>query len=230
MPEFGRAPSLAELGPGEPAHLAEAFLVLQTRAEVAPGRAGIAGFSAGASLGLMAAADRWIAQRVAWINAFGGYGDAATLMVDTLTRTQRRDGQVEPWRPNEVARRRLFEVLLDAIEPAADRQRLRTELETVIASEEPTLPTPDAAFAASLGEQGRAIYAIATAATRDAAEAVVDGLPAPIRGRLDAISPLAAASSLRTPVLLMHDERDRAIPVTHLRLLEGSSTAIRCVA
>lgn len=142
------------------------------------------------------------------------------LMVDTLTRTQRQGDDVGPWLPNEVARRRLFEVLLDAVEPAADRERLSTELEPVIASDEPTLPMPNEAFAASLGEQGRAIYAIATAASRPAAEAVVDGLPASIRQRLERISPRTAASVLRVPVLLMHDERDLAIPVSHLRLLE----------
>ncbi|MBA2255355.1 MAG: hypothetical protein H0W07_09600 [Chloroflexi bacterium] len=212
----------SRIGAHEPAHLAEAFLVLEARPEVRPGRVGVAGFSAGASLGLMAAGDPRVVERVAWVNAFGGYADAATLMVDTLTRTQRLDGVVEPWRPTLVARRRLFEVLLDAIEPPADRQRLRDELEPVIAAEEPSIPAPDPLFAASLGEQGRAVYAIATAPSREAAEAVVQALPTGIQERLVAISPLAAASSLRGPVLLMHDERDRAIPVTHLRLLEDA--------
>ena len=215
----------SRIGAHEPGHLVDAYLVLEARPEVRPGRVGIAGFSAGASLGLMAAGDPRIAERVAWINAFGGYGDAATLMVDTLTRTQRRDGVVEPWRPNEVARRRLFEVLLDAIEPASDRQRLRGELEPLIAAEERPTPTPDPAFAASLGEQGRAVYAIATAASREAAEAVVEGLPPAIHERLRVISPPAATSNLRGPVLLMHDERDRAIPVTHLQLLQDALPA-----
>ena len=53
-----------------------AFGLLASRPEVDPQRVGIAGFSVGGSLAVLAAADPRIAERVRFVNAFGAFGDA----------------------------------------------------------------------------------------------------------------------------------------------------------
>jgi dienelactone hydrolase len=83
--------------PEEPAHLADAVLALMNRPEVDPRRVGLAGFSAGASIGLISAADQRIVDRLAWVSAFGPYADAKTLLIDVATRTTFLEGEIVDW-------------------------------------------------------------------------------------------------------------------------------------
>ena len=83
--------------PTEPGHLADAALVLLGRPEVDRDRVGLAGFSAGASVALIAAADPRIASRLRFVSAFGAYADAKTLLVDVATRTTFLDGEIVDW-------------------------------------------------------------------------------------------------------------------------------------
>ncbi len=205
----------------EPGRLAEAFLVMADRPEVDSARAGMAGFSAGASLALVAAAEPRVVERVAYVNAFGGYGDAETLLVDTATRTTLEEGEIRPWQPDEVARRRLTEVLLFGIEPPQEQASLRAELEPVISADERPANAFDPAFAATLGDEARTVYEVVTAADRSDAEAAIAGAPESVRRHLAAISPVTVAGRIQASVFLMHDEGDQAIPVAHLDVLEG---------
>jgi dienelactone hydrolase len=110
------------LGPDEPAHLADAVLALSTLREVDHHRVGLAGFSAGASIALIAAADPRVAPRLAYVSAFGGYADAATLLVDVASRTTVLDGDVMPWVPDDGIARDLRALAGDAAgEEAAHR-------------------------------------------------------------------------------------------------------------
>ncbi|HVM30089.1 MAG TPA: PHB depolymerase family esterase [Candidatus Limnocylindrales bacterium] len=83
--------------PGEPAHLASAVLALMSRPEVDPERVGLAGFSAGASIALIAAADPRIDERLHFVSSFGGYADAEMLLVDVATRTTVLEGETVEW-------------------------------------------------------------------------------------------------------------------------------------
>jgi dienelactone hydrolase len=86
-----------QLGTDEPSHLVDAALALRARPEVDPSRVGLAGFSAGASIALLAAADPRIADDTSFVSAFGGYADAEELLVDVVTNTCECDGEVQPW-------------------------------------------------------------------------------------------------------------------------------------
>jgi dienelactone hydrolase len=86
-----------QLTPAEPAHLVDAVLAVSGRPEVDHERVGLAGFSAGASMALIAAADSRIADRLAFVSAFGGYADAEELLVDVATNTAVVDGAVLQW-------------------------------------------------------------------------------------------------------------------------------------
>lgn len=90
----------ARLTPTEPAHLADAVLAVAGLPEVDPARVGLAGFSAGASIALIAAADPRIGDRLTFVSAFGGYADAETLLVDVASGTQQIDGRVTAWTPD----------------------------------------------------------------------------------------------------------------------------------
>jgi dienelactone hydrolase len=117
--------------PGEAAHLAEAVLAVRARPEVDPARVGLAGFSAGASIALIAAADPRIAPGLRLVSGFGGYADAETLLVDVASRSTLLDGEVTSWQPDAgILRdvRALFQQASDdpqateALFTAADRQ------------------------------------------------------------------------------------------------------------
>jgi dienelactone hydrolase len=99
--------------PSEPAHLADAVLVVAARPEVDARRVGLAGFSAGASIALVAAADPRIADRLRYVSAFGGYADAETLLVDVASGSMVLGGTTTAWTPDEGIRRDL-ETLLAA--------------------------------------------------------------------------------------------------------------------
>jgi acetyl esterase/lipase len=90
----------SRLTPAEPAHLADAVLTVAGLPEVAPARVGLAGFSAGASIALIAAADARISDRLTFVSAFGGYADAETLLVDVATSSMEIDGRALNWTPD----------------------------------------------------------------------------------------------------------------------------------
>jgi hypothetical protein len=205
--------------PHEPARMAEAFMALADREELAGGTVGMTGFSAGASLALVAATDRRIAGRVAYVNAFGGYADARMLLADIMTRTMVVDGHVMPWQPDEAARVGLLDTLLWPLSSHAERERLRVEALAILLAEPRPTDAHDPAFAATLGDEARAIYELVTAPSREVAEAVIEQAPAATRQHLDSVSPSARAEDVRAQVFLMHDVDDPAIPVSHVHAL-----------
>jgi dienelactone hydrolase len=103
-----------QVPPSEPGHLADAVLAIRGLPEVDQDRVGLAGFSAGASMALIAAADPRIADDLQFVSAFGGYADADTLLVDVATSTTLMDGQVVPWEPDPGIRSDISTMLLSS--------------------------------------------------------------------------------------------------------------------
>lgn len=125
--------------PTEPAHLADAALLLMERPEVDPDRVGLAGFSAGASIALIAAADPRIAQRIRFVSSFGGYADARMLLVDVATRTTVLNGQVVAWPADERITGDVRELFRQASGDPATTEHLfaagdRAQAEAIIAA------------------------------------------------------------------------------------------------
>ncbi|HET7676903.1 MAG TPA: hypothetical protein VFK38_03550 [Candidatus Limnocylindrales bacterium] len=214
------------LAPDEVGHLVEAFEAVSARREVLPDRIGLVGVSAGGSLALLAAADARIADRVAWVNAFGAYGDAATLMSEIATRRIVVEGTGRSWQPGELTRGIFRELLVAVVAEAAARDprlqdprllaELRARLEPIVAGDGPTPDDFDPALAERLQGDALAVYRLVTAPDRATADAALAMLSEPAQALLRDLSPVRAAGRIRAPVWLMHDQGDDAIPISQL--------------
>ena len=120
------------LDPSEAPHLVEAFEAVAARPEVDPDRIGMAAFSVGAAIAMIAAADPRIADRVQWINAFGGFGDAETLLVESATRRMVVSGQERPWKMGNLARQMFLRTVVRLASTEADGERIRGMVEAPI--------------------------------------------------------------------------------------------------
>lgn len=209
------------IGPGAPSHLVEAFEAIAERPEVEPGRIGLAGFSAGASMALIAAADPRIADEVAYVNAFGAYADAGTLLAAIASRSVVIEGQTQAWQPGELARRASLELILGALPDEAARVRLRTLAEPSILAGGPPPPF-DEAVAARLDGDAKVAYRLLTADSRAAADTALADLSPEAESILEALSPVSIASDIRAPVFLMHDIGDDAIPFAEMAPLTAA--------
>lgn len=212
------------IGPEAPAHLVEAVTAVAARPEVDPDRVGLAGFSAGASMALIAATDPRIADRLAYVNAFGAYADARTLLAAIASRTVVADGRPQPWQPGELARRASLELILGALPDEALRDRLRAVVGPAILAGGPP-PTFDEAVAATLDGDAQAAYRLLTAGSRAAADAALADLTPVADAMLEALSPVPVAGDLRAPVFLMHDVGDDAIPFAEMAPLASAVPA-----
>ncbi len=202
----------------------DAFQLLAARPEVDPARVGMVGFSVGGSLALIAAADPRIASRVAWVNAFGAYGDAESYLASVATHAYLgSSGEIVPWEPTQLAREVFLRLLLDSVADTRDRALLQQRYGEEIASD--GLVSSDSGLRTSLAsEGGRAVYDLLTAGSLGEARRAIDSLPAPTRAFIRAISPIAHLDGLRTRVYLMHEIADHHVPFVESRAL---ATAIR---
>jgi dienelactone hydrolase len=198
----------------EPAHLADAFLAVAARPEVDPARVGLAGFSAGASIALVAAADERLDHFVHFVSSFGGYANAERLLVDVATRTSVEEGAIVPWAPDAGIRRDVLALAINVLPSEPDRARLHELLDPILAINTP--PTgPDPATSATLAGDARQIYELFTSPSRDAAQTAVNGLSRELRAELAAISPTSVANRIEAQVFILHGRPDTAIPVAH---------------
>jgi len=209
-----------QVTPAEPGHLADAVLALAARPEVDASRVGLAGFSAGASICLVAATDPRLAGRLAWVSAFGGYADARRLLVDVATRTTTGEsGEPVDWQPDPGIRRDVLELTLNALDDAAQRVVLRELLGPIVDAETrpSTPPVPE-----RMTGDGVALYRLFTATERSSGEAAVASLGPELLAHLDGISPTPVADMVSVPVFLLHGRPDTAIPVVHAPLLRAA--------
>lgn len=210
------------LEPAEVGRVVEAFELTAGRLEVDPARVGIVGLSVGGSLGLLAAADPAIADRVGFVNAFGAYGDVASLLAEVATRRIVIDGEVRSWQPGAMMKRVYLGMVLDAIADPTERARVQGAIEPIIIGSGPTESSFDLALAGSLSGDAAVVYRLVTTTDRAAAEAAIASFSEAWLERLVALSPVESAAGLRAPIFLMHDEADTAIPFSQLEPLAAS--------
>ena len=103
------------IDPGQVDNLVSAFLYLEEQDYVDPERAGLGGFCVGASFALVAA-DARVRERVHFVNAFGPYYDAESLLLQAASRSVVYDGERTPWEPHDVTIRVLASELLDTVD------------------------------------------------------------------------------------------------------------------
>jgi hypothetical protein len=205
--------------PEERDRLISAFEVVAARPEVDPDRIGMAGFSVGAGIALLAAADPRIADRVRYVNAFGSYGDAPALLVELATRSMVVDGERRPWRPGDLSREVFLQLVLELVDEAGVREQIRRRIEPVILGNGPTIESYDPEFAETLEGDARAVYRLVTTTYPSVGEAAIASLSLETRTRLARLSPNLWADGLRARIYLMHDEGDTVIPFAQLEPL-----------
>lgn len=207
----------------EPHGLVEVFEALAGRPEIDRDRIGFAGFSAGGSVALVAAADPEIAGRVAYVNAFGAWADPETFLVDIVTRSMALGNGTAPWSPGELTRTTYLQLALGFVDDPSLVALIRDRLAPSFAGEQlPERPTFDPAIAAALHGDALVVYQLSTAPDRATAEEALGRLSPIARATLDGLSPVAVAPQLRAPIYLMHDQGDTAIPYSHLERLAAA--------
>lgn len=207
--------SSGRIVPREIDALAAAFTLLRTHPEVDPHRVGLAGFSVGGSLSLVAAADPRIRDEVALVYSFGGYYDALAVLRAITSHELRHDGTVEAWEPHPWTQRVFAEQLIHALPDDREEER---DLLLGLLEESETEPAP-AIDTAQLSPLGRMIYTLLGAEQPTDGDALLAALPEASRARFHYLSPAAHLAGLRAPVYLMHDVGDRLIPYTESREL-----------
>lgn len=197
--------------PSERDALVAAFAHLRAQPYVDGSRIGFIGFSVGASLLAVAAADPRINREVRMVNFFGGYYDALELLRAVASREIVDRGRVVPWAPAELAQSIFAGVLLEHVEDSRDRALVRRAL----VDREPL----SAAEYASLGAQARLVHDLFTARDPRRVDALLAALPEDLKQRLRAVSPSTYVADLRARMYVMHDTADEFVPYVESRRL-----------
>jgi dienelactone hydrolase len=95
-----------------------------SRPDVDPTRVGIVGLSASGGLGIVAAAQPDLRDRVRFVNSFGSYDDALRLLVDVASHSIDVDGAVRDWQPEQ----RTIDVVANALVEAGVDEADQSEL------------------------------------------------------------------------------------------------------
>lgn len=190
--------------------LVQAFKRVAARPDVEADRVGFVGFSVGAGLVSVAAADARIRDRVALVEAFGGYFSVEELVIAVTTGTIQEGEAVTPWTPDPLSRSVVTKNLVAAIPDERQRTAVYGALEG------------DPAAPARLSGHARAVYDVLTNADRARAAELYGRLPASQRNALASVSPVTHIAEMRAPVYLMHDRGDRLIPYTESRRYDAA--------
>ena len=165
-PEMGLR---SNLDPSEPDKLVEAFLYMEGLDYVDSERVGIGGFCVGASLALVAAADPAIREHVGFVNAFGPFYDAETLMLQAVPRTVEYNGERAPWQPHKRTLQFLATEMIENLDSTSD---VRIMTHHYLDQEEPTRANQE-----TLTPQGRIAARLLDGVRPDEARPLYEMLP-----------------------------------------------------
>jgi hypothetical protein len=204
------------LTPAAPDLIVRAFRWTAAAPAVREGRVGLMGFSVGAALVEIAAADPRIRDRVVLVEGFGGYTRLADVVAAATTGTITYQGRHEPWQPDPLTVSVVRKNLIAGVPSAGDREALTRAL--VDGDGHP--PAPE-----SLTAPGRAVLAVLTNTDPARVAELLAELPIAQREELEALSPAGVLAQIRAPVYLMHDRGDELIPYVESRRARDLLTA-----
>ena len=201
----------ANIDPDEPEKLVWGFQYLEGRGYVDRERVGLGGFCVGASLALVAAADSRIRDRVHFVNAFGPFFDAESLLLQTASREVVYESESASWEPDPLTLRVFASELIETLGDSADAHVLtRHYLEDQKA-------TP--AELAALSPAGNTVVQLLDGVKTHEAETLYSTLPPRFQADLARISPSTHVGGLRARLLVMHDRYDQLVPSAESRRL-----------
>ena len=201
----------ANIEPDEPEKLVWAFQYLEERGYVDRDRVGLGGFCVGASLALVAAADPRIRDRVHFVNAFGPYFDAESLLLQAASRSVVHEGEGDTWEPDTLTLRVLANELIETLDDSSEIEMLKRHY----LKDQVTTPVELTALSPS----GRTVARLLNGVEPHEAEALYSALPTTFHEDLIRISPSSHVGELRARLLVMHDRDDRLVPVSESRRL-----------
>jgi dipeptidyl aminopeptidase/acylaminoacyl peptidase len=195
------------LDPEDVGDIALAYRWLIERPEIDPGRSGLLGTCVGGSFALMAAAHPLVRDRVAFVAEWAAYASMWTFAQDVASATRPLNGTREPWQVDPLTRK-VYVHSMTAVLETSEAEMLRTALA------EPS----GRVDVGTLSDYGRAIHPLLTALDPDSAERALGQLPATLRARLNALSPIGFLGDIRAPlIVLAHDRDDGVIPLAESR-------------
>jgi hypothetical protein len=213
--------SAGRIAPREIDLLVAAVHTLQAHPRVDPTRIGLAGFSVGGALSIVAAADPRIRDDVRLVYSFGGYYDAFSVLRAITSGQIHADDGEHPWTPHPWTVHVFAEQIVDALPAGPERAYLADSLaEANATGDEPQPEQPEAAPA--LSPLGQMVYTLAVDGGRVDGHALLAALPPTARATFTEVSPAAHVAGLRAPLYLMHDVGDTLIPYTEARQLVAS--------
>ena len=95
--------------------LGRCYEMLVGQPDVDPSRTGVIGLSAAGGLGIVAAAQPALRDRVRLVTSLGGYYDARSLLLDVASRSIEVEGQLVPWTPEQRTLDVVAQALIDAL-------------------------------------------------------------------------------------------------------------------
>jgi pimeloyl-ACP methyl ester carboxylesterase len=193
--------------------VADAFRYLLSRPELVPeGRAGIAGFSYGGGLGVMAALEPDVRDQVRFIASLGGYYELRGIVTYFTTGHHRETADAD-WQysiPHPYLKWVFTLSNAELLERAEDREMLR-RLAREAADDDNGIDIATVEFAAD----ARALYALLANDEPDRVPALIEQLSPRMRYELEGINPAAHdLSAMQAQVILMHGRGDTFIPYT----------------
>ena len=201
----------ANIDPAEPEKLVLAFQYLEDRDYVDRDRVGLGGFCVGASLALVAASDPRIRDRVHFVNVFGPFFDAESLLLQAASREVVYQGESASWEPDPLTLRVLASALIETLGDSLDADVLRRHY---LEEDEATQVE-----LAALSQSGSAVVRLLDGVGAQEAEKLYSNLPPSLHEDLAKISPSNHLGGLRARLLIMHDRYDQLVPSAESRRL-----------
>ena len=201
----------ANIEPAETGNLVSAYQYLSEREYVDSDRTGLGGFCVGASFALVAAADPRIREDVHFVNAFGPYFDAGSLLLQAASRSVLYDGERTDWEPDRLTMRVLANELIETLDDPSDVDSLTRRYMNNQALSPAELE--------ALSPQALTVSTLLDGTTPEEAATLYKELPAEFRMAMADVSPSMHIDDVQARLLVLHDRYDRLVPAAESRRL-----------
>jgi acetyl esterase/lipase len=201
-----------DIRPDEIQVLVQSLEILRAEPSADTERIGLAGFSVGATLALLAAEDPRGSELARYVSAMGGYFDARSTLVAVASGTIVVDDVPMTWQPDQVTRYTFNKHLIEALPSERDRKVLGAAFLDKDGEAKDSI-------AGQVSDEGAIVLELLSGTTRDRAVELVAALPSGAQTWLDDVSPSQNIAGLRPALYVMHDQSDVFIPFTESREL-----------